>query len=46
MLKNCRTCIFSHPVDGGEWKCRKWGDRTIPREAQLVGCDAWTEIHD
>lgn len=46
MQKNCRTCIFSHPVDGGEWKCRKWGDRTIPREAQLVGCDHWTEIKD
>lgn len=46
MQKNCRTCIFSHAVDDGKWQCRKWNDAVIPKEAQLVGCDAWTEIKD
>lgn len=46
MMKNCRTCIFSHAIDNGEWACRKWGDKTIPREAQLVGCGMHQEIKD
>lgn len=46
MQKNCRTCIFSRAVEDGQWKCRKWNDAVIPREAQLVGCDAYQEIKD
>lgn len=46
MQKNCRTCIFSHAAEEGNWRCRKWGDAVIPKEAQLVGCDAWVEITD
>lgn len=46
MQKNCRTCIFSRAVEDGNWRCQKWNDAIIPREAQLVGCDTWTQIQD
>lgn len=46
MVKNCRTCIHSHAAEEGNWRCRQWNDSVIPREAQLVGCDVWTQIND
>jgi hypothetical protein len=36
---NCRTCVHSRPVAGGEglWHCAKF-DNMIPKETQLTGC--------
>jgi hypothetical protein len=45
LAKNCRTCRHSAPVANGEWTCKQWG-ANIPKEAQLVGCDAWQTITD
>lgn len=38
---NCRSCAHATPrLDGdGRWTCAQW-DADIPRDAQLVGCDA------
>lgn len=38
--KNCRTCAYSEPRDGGDavWWCRHW-DTSIPKPVQLVGCN-------
>lgn len=38
MAVNCRTCIFSKPVEGGQWYCNKWND-VIPLENQKKGCE-------
>lgn len=35
--KNCRTCAYSEPVEGGKWICRLH-DQHIDKEVQLVGC--------
>lgn len=43
MLKNCRTCIFSTPVDNGQWHCKKWNDM-IPLENQKKGCEQYVQI--
>ena len=43
MEKNCRTCAFSKPVEGGEWFCAKW-QANIPDEAQRAGCDEYHRI--
>lgn len=42
-LKNCRTCISSVAIDGGNWYCERW-QKQIPRDAEEHGCDAWTPI--
>jgi hypothetical protein len=34
--KNCRTCAYSTPVDGG-WHCGLY-DRALPYEEQRLGC--------
>jgi hypothetical protein len=34
---NCRTCIFSEPVDNGNWYCDK-NLRLLSKEEQLTGC--------
>lgn len=40
-LRNCRTCAFSAPEDGGVWACKKEGiERTLDRAAQLAGCSS------
>ena len=31
--RNCRTCMFSRPVDNGQWQCTKF-DQEIPLEQQ------------
>jgi hypothetical protein len=46
MQKNCRTCVYSHAAEEGNWRCRKWNDAVIPKEAQLGGCGEWIEIKD
>lgn len=38
MAVNCRTCIFSKPVDDGQWHCNKWNSM-IPLENQRKGCE-------
>lgn len=43
--RNCRTCQFSQPVDGGEWRCNKW-NAIIPVDAVLKGCDSHKVITD
>lgn len=45
MLKGCRTCRFSVPVDDGKWHCEKW-NAIIPRDAIAKGCDAYLTITD
>lgn len=43
--RNCRTCVNSVPVDGGEWRCKKW-DAIIPVDAMLIGCESHKVITD
>lgn len=43
LQRNCRTCAFSKPVDGGQWFCAKW-QATIPKEHQKTGCDEHSPI--
>lgn len=43
MAKNCRTCKFSHPIEGGEWYCNKWVS-VIPLENQKKGCEHHEQI--
>lgn len=38
--RNCRTCRFSKPVEGGEWLCEVTGTN-LNVEQQLKGCDKW-----
>ena len=40
--KNCRTCIYAQPVEGG-WHCAGW-QIPLSDEVQRVGCDAHTPI--
>lgn len=35
---NCRTCVHSTPVDGGEWHCARH-NTSLSREKQLEGCE-------
>jgi hypothetical protein len=37
-LINCRTCAHSTPGGDGQWRCARWGDETIPSDAQRIGC--------
>lgn len=39
--KNCRTCAYSEPVEGGKWICRLH-DQHIGKEVQLTGCKDYT----
>lgn len=34
---NCRTCMYSQPVEEGQWKCTRHNS-TLTEEAQLAGC--------
>jgi len=43
MQVNCRTCIFSSPVQGGQWYCEKWKD-VIPLQTQKKGCEMHSAI--
>jgi len=40
---NCRSCVYSEPVDGGEWQCNRVG-QTIPRDFVPQGCDKYSAI--
>lgn len=41
--RNCRTCVYSQPVDNGKWLCHlKPEPADISSAAQRVGCDAYT----
>ena len=40
---NCRTCVFSNPVDAGKWHCSKWNG-VIPLDVQKVGCECHSPI--
>lgn len=41
--KNCRSCKFARPVEGGEWVCGKV-DQIIPRDFVPQGCNEWRSI--
>jgi hypothetical protein len=46
--RNCRTCSFSHPVEGvpgGQWRCNLL-QCTLTKEAQLAGCGQYTARTD
>lgn len=43
--KNCRTCIFSKPIEGGQWHCKKW-NAVIPLENQKTGCNEHAPISE
>lgn len=43
MQVNCRTCIHSSPIDGGQWHCKLWNS-AIPLEHQKTGCGSHTPI--
>jgi hypothetical protein len=40
---NCRTCIYSRPVQAGFWYCDHH-TTYLTKEAQLQGCQNWQEI--
>lgn len=40
--KNCRSCIFSSPVEKGNWTCEKYG--VIPKGFLVNGCGEWKGI--
>lgn len=36
---NCRTCAYSEPIDGAQWRCRNpVCEGVISKETQLAGC--------
>jgi hypothetical protein len=35
--RNCRTCMFSIPIENGQWGCRHWNE-VIPKEELPKGC--------
>lgn len=35
--KNCRSCFYAHPTEGGQWKCEKFNG-IIPKEFIPKGC--------
>lgn len=43
MAINCRTCIFSSPINDGQWHCQKWNG-VIPLETQKKGCEQYSQI--
>lgn len=43
--KNCRSCKFAIPVEGGEWKCEKVNN-IIPRDFVPQGCSEWRTVND
>lgn len=43
--KNCRSCKFAKPVDGGEWLCEKVG-QIIPRDFVPQGCNEWRSVNN
>jgi len=45
MLKHCRTCRFSVPVEEGQWHCGRW-NAIIPVDAILKGCDSYEPMTD
>jgi len=36
--KNCRSCVFSEPVENAQWKCNKFG-QVIPKDFIPKGCN-------
>lgn len=42
-VKNCRSCRFSKPIEGGLWACTRFNS-TIPSDWIKVGCEGWTPI--
>lgn len=41
---NCRSCVNCTPIDGGKFKCDKWG-AVIPGEKEmLAGCPSHTPV--
>jgi hypothetical protein len=40
MRQNCRTCMYSEPMDEGKWACTKLGTLRTSDE-QYKGCDLW-----
>jgi hypothetical protein len=41
--KNCLSCAFAEPVEGGEWRCNWWRSN-IPKGHLMKGCDKWTGV--
>lgn len=41
--KNCRSCDYASPVDGGEWQCSLI-QQIIPRDFVPIGCGAWHPV--
>jgi hypothetical protein len=41
--KNCRSCRFARPAEGGEWGCDIFG-KYIPKDFIPIGCDNWKSI--
>jgi hypothetical protein len=42
--RNCRTCMWSRPIDGGEWVCESEDTTplyTLSPEKQREGCPSW-----
>lgn len=40
---NCRTCVYSVPVENGQWKCEKY-QCLLEEKLQRTGCNDWTAM--
>ena len=43
--KNCRSCKFARPVEGGEWAC-ELVNQIIPRDFVKQGCSEWRTVNN
>ena len=41
--KNCRSCVYSNPVENAEWYCDFWKSK-IPKENIIEGCGEWSQL--
>jgi hypothetical protein len=41
--KNCRSCIYSNPVENAEWYCDFWKSK-IPKKNIIEGCGEWSQL--
>ena len=41
--KNCRSCVYSNPIENAEWYCDFWESK-IPKENIIEGCGEWSQL--
>lgn len=43
VVKNCRSCINSEPLEEKKWRCNKW-NAIIPESEIAKGCESWSQL--